>query len=220
MHYSIAVLSQKGGVGKSTLAQLVAQGYAANDYNVLLADMNSGQSSSIKWATVRRQSGILPAVVAKGFRSVTAVQQAAGDYDLVVYDGTPESNAQTLDIAKQADLVLLPSSTSIYDLDPQIVLAHELVTKGLPATSIFFVLCRLVVTEKDLNDAFAYIGQTPYKVMPAVLEEKTGYRIAAQLGKALTEVTIPSLKARSEALFGNITAALMKIKSPKNVKKV
>jgi len=217
MSYTIAVLSQKGGVGKSTLAQLVAQGYAANEYSVLLADMDAGQSSSVKWGAMRLNSAIQPAIEVKSFRTVAAVQHVAENYDLVVFDGAPQASAQTLEIARQADLILLPSNTSKFDMDPQISLAHELVAKGVSASRIYFVLSRIVSTEKDLQAAFDYIGQTPYRVMTAVLEEKTGYRAAAEQGKSLTETTIPTLKARCEALFGNVSAALMKIISYKKV---
>jgi chromosome partitioning protein len=211
MSYVIASIAQKGGVGKSSLAQLVAHGYAAEKYSVLLADMDSNQTSSVVWNKTRQENGIAPDITVQNFRSVLEASKAAADFDLTVFDGAPHATAQTLEIAQLSDLILLPVGASKYDLDPQIILAHELVGKGINKDRILFILCRVVATEKERQDVADYVAQTPFRLLPSFLEEKTGYRQAAEQGRAMTETNFKSLNARSLEIFGSITATLLKL---------
>lgn len=45
----IGIISQKRGVGKSTLARLLAREYSANKWMVKIADMDSRQGTSTRW---------------------------------------------------------------------------------------------------------------------------------------------------------------------------
>lgn len=210
MQYIIAVLGQKGGVGKSSLAQLIAQGYARAEYAVLLADMDEGQQSSVKWSQARMQNSTLPTITVKAFNNVAMALKESEAFSLCVFDGAPHATAQTKEIAKHADLILLPCNTSRYDMDPQINLAHELVRSGIEPIRIQFVLSRIVATKSDLAAAYAYIKEAGYSVCPDYLEEKTGYRQAAEQGRALTETIFKSLAARSQGVFGGISTSLLK----------
>ena len=58
MSVVIAVVSQKGGVGKSTLARLIAREYAAAKWNVKIADLDIGQGTSFNWQSRRLQHDI------------------------------------------------------------------------------------------------------------------------------------------------------------------
>lgn len=117
-----------------------------------------------------------------------------------------------------SDLILLPTNTSKFDLDPQINLAHELVRSGVKRDRIVFVFSRIVATPNDLGSAYVYIASAEYRALPAYLEEKTGYRHAAEQGKALTETSFKTLAERGQVLFGNISTSLLKV--IKNDKKI
>jgi ABC-type transport system involved in cytochrome bd biosynthesis fused ATPase/permease subunit len=45
----IGVVSQKGGVGKSTIARLIARELAAQDWEVKIADLDISQATSYHW---------------------------------------------------------------------------------------------------------------------------------------------------------------------------
>jgi cellulose biosynthesis protein BcsQ len=49
----IGVVSQKGGVGKSTVARLVAREFAAQNWSVKIADLDISQATSFKWRARR-----------------------------------------------------------------------------------------------------------------------------------------------------------------------
>jgi Flp pilus assembly CpaE family ATPase len=45
----VGIVSQKGGVGKSTLARLVAREYALAGWSVKIADLDVSQGTSFNW---------------------------------------------------------------------------------------------------------------------------------------------------------------------------
>src|SRR4051812_27237348 len=102
----VSCLSQKGGVGKSALARLVAYEYARRRKRVLLADLDALQSTSLEWAERRRAAGLLPAVPAQRFATMREAAKAGDKFELLVVDGPGFADRQTLGagLAPQARL--------------------------------------------------------------------------------------------------------------------
>src|SRR5438105_1268760 len=120
MVYFILVASQKGGVGKSALSQLIATGYANNGYSVLLADMDRQQQSSVLWDTWRSGNNLPEKVKVKSFGDVTDVLKVSSEYGLVVFDGAPHATIQTLEMAKLSNMIILPTPACKVDMEPQV----------------------------------------------------------------------------------------------------
>src|SRR5215203_4751375 len=66
----IGVVSQKGGVGKSTLARLTAREFATSGWNVKIADLDVSQGTSFNWQARRLQNTVEPAVAVERFGTV------------------------------------------------------------------------------------------------------------------------------------------------------
>lgn len=196
----IGVVSQKGGVGKSTLARLVAREYAAAGWTVKIADLDVSQSTSFAWQGRRLSQALSPEVAVEQFPSVAHALRIAQSYDLVIFDGAPHATAATKEIAQAADLIVLPTGLSLDDLEPTIRLAHELVQYGIPRAKLAIALCRIGDSPRELTEAQDYIRQTGYSLLPGALPEKTAYRRASDLGRTPAETTFPSLNKRAEEL--------------------
>jgi chromosome partitioning protein len=123
----IAVVSQKGGVGKSTCARLVAREYAQAGWNVKIADLDVSQGTSFDWHVRRLQQNLKPSLAVERFGTVDQALKAKAHHDLIVLDGAPHSTASTLKMVEASTLAVLPSGLSLEDLKPQVLLAHELV---------------------------------------------------------------------------------------------
>ncbi len=59
-----------------------------------------------------------------------------GNYGFVIFDGLPSTgdkstSAKTMEIGSMSNLIIIPGSSSIEDMEPQIDLAHELVKSGI-----------------------------------------------------------------------------------------
>lgn len=68
-----------------------------------------------------------PGVEVEPFRNIDEIESRKQRFDLIVMDGRPHSTAGTLRMAAAADLVVLPVDLSMDDLEPSVLLAHELV---------------------------------------------------------------------------------------------
>lgn len=200
----IGMISQKGGVGKSTLARLIAREYASAGWQVKIADLDVSQGTSTDWKQRREQSTLEPEVAVEPFRTTAQALKIKDMYDLIVFDGAPHSMAGTLEIARASSLVVLPTGLSLDDLRPSIMLAHELVDNAIPNEKIIFALCRVGDRENEIQEARTYIERAGYRCALGSLPEKTGYRRASDEGRALSEVTYKTLKERAEEVAQSI----------------
>ncbi len=66
----IGFVSQKGGVGKWTLARGVGREAAANGLPVKIADLDVQQGTSVKWYRRRREAGVEPIFSVESFKTV------------------------------------------------------------------------------------------------------------------------------------------------------
>lgn len=196
----IGVVAQKGGVGKSTIARLVAREYAANRWAVKIADMDLNQGTSTRWNQRRLQNGVQPEISVEQFRAVGAAIKAGDRFDLVVFDGAPHASKQTLEIALSSALVVLPTGIALDDLEPTVRLAQEL-KDHIPARRIGIALCRVGDSEAELAEAKQYLQVTKYFCLSGFLPERTGYRRASDLGRAATETAFPTLNRKADELI-------------------
>jgi chromosome partitioning protein len=105
----IAFVSQKGGVGKSTLARALAREAAASGLRVKIADLDPDQATIVDWHKVRTQRAIEPLLSVELFRTAAHALASADGYDLLVIDGPAKASSGTTEIAKRADLIVQPT---------------------------------------------------------------------------------------------------------------
>jgi chromosome partitioning protein len=204
----IGVIKQKGGVGASTLARMIAVNYSAAQWNVKIADMDTKQGTSTRWNGRRLSNEIEPNMNVQQFASVSSAVNQSNDFDLLVFDGAPHSSKQTLEIAKVSDLVLIPTGTSIDDLEPAILLCHELKAKGINMDNVYLVFCRVGNSLSELDESLQYVKQSRYNYFNTVMYEKTAVRRASDEGKAAIETKFKSINQTNDALLQNIVDKL------------
>ena len=184
-------------MSKSTLARLLAREFAVIGWNVKIADMDISQGTSFNWASRRLQNRIHPEIPVQQYGSVSKALAEAENLDLLVFDGAPHSTAGTKEIAKASDMVVIPTGLTLDDLEPAVLLAHELVKSGVQRKKIVLTLTRTGESASELQEARDYLDQTPYFVLGADLPEKTAYRKASDKGLALSETSFPTLRERA-----------------------
>lgn len=208
MSYVIGVVSQKGGVGKSTLARLLAVECAAGGLRVKIADLDALQATSTKWAERRASAGVKPEVESQTFENVKAALEQAQSYDVFIVDGAPHASVETRAVARAADLVVIPTGQSVDDLYPSVMLAHDLLRDGIGREKIAFALSRVTDSTKETRAARIYLeDKAKYKVLKGDVPFRTGYAAASDEGKALSETAFPSLNKRAQELAQSIVDA-------------
>ena len=196
----IGFISQKGGVGKSTLARGLAREAAANGLSVKLADLDTQQGTSVDWYRRRLDVGAEPIFSVESFKTASQALKLADQFDFLLLDGPARASTATLEIARAAVLVVQPSGSSLDDLRPAILTFHELVREGVPRERLAFALCR-VGTDAEELEARSYISQAGYHVLAGSLQERPSYRQASNVGLSITETRYPQLNRRADILI-------------------
>jgi chromosome partitioning protein len=209
----VGIVSQKGGVGKSTLARLIAREFAAQDWQVKIADLDISQATSFHWRSRRLQRALEPDISVEQYGRVDQALKIAEQYDLLILDGAPHATQATLQIAKASHLVLLPTGLAIDDLQPGVQLAHELV-HHIPRQQLVFALCRVGSSQPEIDEARQYLREAGYAVLQGELPEKAAYRRASDEGRAATETYFPSLNRRAEVVAQSVVNRLASLTVP------
>lgn len=113
---TIALLSQKGGSGKTTLSLNLAIAAARSKHSTVVIDLDPQQSAS-RWARLRKVDN--PVIVSGHAPNLSTLltQAREGGANLAVIDTAPKSESASLVAAKAADLLLIPCQPSSLDLD-------------------------------------------------------------------------------------------------------
>jgi chromosome partitioning protein len=203
----VAFVSQKGGVGKSTLARALASVAAHGGLKVTLADLDRQQQTLMQWQRARKADNASPKITVAAFDGVSEALAAAGHADLLILDTPGHVNRSTLDIARHTHLIVQPTGASADDLHPTALTFHELVGAGVPKSRMVAALCRLL-SEDEEEAARSYLADAGYEALPGWIPESASYRLAQNHGRSVTETIEKSLNAHADALM---EALLMKV---------
>lgn len=209
----VALLNQKGGTGKTTLAVHLAGELALQGRRVLLVDADP-QASALDWAETRSRAGHARLFGCIGLPRETLhreIPDLERSVDHVVIDGPPRVTALVRSAMLACDLVLVPVQPSAYDVwASQAVL--ELLTEAQvykPGLKALFVVNRQVVRSVIAREVRAAIGQLNISVLQGGLAQRVAFAETAGSGRLVRELDAHSAAAREVAsvtaeLFGSM----------------
>ena len=193
----IAFISQKGGVGKSTLARAVSIETRKQKLKVLLADCDPQQATSYEWNKINQK------VNCQVFNSVKEIWPLSTKYDLILIDAPARASKGTLEIAQKANLIIQPVGASNDDLMPAVKEFNALRKAGIKKKKLLFVLSRLS-TPKEAEAIKEYLKDTDYSFTTNYLLEKTSYKQVQNEGKSISEVNYKTLRNQAKELVNEI----------------
>jgi len=206
----VSFVSQKGGVGKSTLARTLLA-VAGDSMRTRLADLDPQQASVIEWEKTRERNDAGPPCEVVAYETASDAIDQSGDVELLIIDAPARTSRATLEIAQRSHLVVQPTGASADDLRPAVLLFHELIKAGVPRERLVAAVCR-VLTETEEAAARAYMQAAGYEVLEGSILEHSGYRQAQNRGHAITETRIAKLNQRADdlmsALLRKVTEAV------------
>ena len=195
--HTIAVISQKGGAGKTTLALHLAAAAHAAGQEALILDTDP-QATASTWATWRKEAE--PDVVDCASPPLLARkldQAKALGAELVVIDTPPHADGMAVAACRLADLVLIPCRPRSLDL-AAIQLTADLVRAGGKAGFVVFT-AGPVRAPKLYAEAEELVREFGLDVAPARLCDRAAYHHATAAGRVAPELE-PNGKAAAEVL--------------------
>jgi len=196
--YTVAMLSQKGGTGKTTLALHLAVAAEKAGQRAVVIDLDP-QASAAEWKDSRQ--GETPVVVpVPSTRLPQAVQAAQdGGADLALIDTAPYAGDVALAAAEAADLVLIPCRAGILDLRAIGTTARVVKVAGKTA----YVVLNAVPPRASsiLADARAAVAVHGLEVAPVALRQRAAYAHALTAGQTAQEYEPQGKAAEEMATF-------------------
>lgn len=183
----IAVLNQKGGSGKTTIATHFARALQLEGADVLLVDSDP-QGSARDWAAAHEEQpvsvvGIDRPIIEKSLKSI-------GRKDYIVIDGAPQIESLAVSAIKAADFVLIPVQPSPYDvwatsdLVDLVKARIEIMEGGLGSA---FVISRAIKGTRIGNEITAALAEYGLPVLTSRVTQRVIYPTSAATGQTVFE---------------------------------
>jgi chromosome partitioning protein len=181
---TVAILSQKGGTGKTTLALHLAVAAETAGHRTVVIDLDP-QASAAAWKDSRPGDTpvVVPVPAARLPQALHAAQE--GGADLVVIDTAPHASEVALAAAEAAHLVLIPCRAGILDIRAIGRTARVVKLAGKAA----YVVLNAVPPHAShvLADARAAVALHELAVAPMALRQRAAYAHALTAGQTAQE---------------------------------
>ena len=196
----LALLNQKGGVGKTTLALAIAGEWAMQGRRVILIDADP-QGSALDWSEMRAREGLPRLFSVIGLARDTLHREApalARDADLVVIDGPPRVAGLMRSALLATDMVLIPVQPSPFDGWASAEMLALISEARIYRPEL---VARFVLNRCGARTVLArHTAETLADHDPPALASRIGQRIAfaaaAQSGRIVRELDHESVAAR------------------------
>ena len=202
----VALISQKGGSGKSTLSIHLATEAARSGKRALLIDLDP-QGNAVRWAG-RRGNDLPPDVSAESPAALEGLVEDAEreGYDLLVFDTAPNADRTALRAAKAADLIFIPCRPSQFDIE---AIGATLDLCEVAKRQAVVVLNAAPIRSRVVEEAREAIAGRKATVCPVIIRERVALRHCMPDGMVAAELDPTSAAAKEiTALYKHMSACL------------
>ena len=194
--YIIAIIGQKGGTGKTTVAVSLAATAAKIGLAVAVVDIDP-QANAANWKDRRAADDlvVLAAPAARLTQTIEAAKKSGAD--LVIIDSPGKNDSVAIAAARVADIVLIPSRGNMFDMETLPAVRDLLHGAGNPSAFVLYNGIhpqgnRIADELKALTMKFCGLPACPVH-----LSQRASYAEAADTGQSLQEID-PTGKAAAE----------------------
>ena len=113
------------------------------------------------------------------------------------------ADVTTLNAAHASDLMILTTDTNVFELEPTVMLMHELSAAGLGEDRVAIALTKVLDAKRD-GEARAYLAEAGYQALPVALMFNKAAHDAGNDGHAVTELRPDSIAEQAKQFFRGI----------------
>jgi chromosome partitioning protein len=191
----LSLVSQKGGVGKTTLATALAVAGYQDGKQVVLVDLDPQASASF-WMDTRKDDALaVTSAPASRLQHVLGAAKDAGA-DLAIVDTPPFAKDIAFEAAERADFVLIPTRPAVLDV-MAMTRTIELIRNFQRPAAVVLTFCP--PTGKEIEDTEGAIRALGVELCPVRIGTRIAYSRAQQSGQAAQEFD-PQGKAAAEVI--------------------
>jgi chromosome partitioning protein len=182
----IAVLNQKGGCGKTTIAINLTHSLQNQGYKTLLVDSDP-QGSARDW-NAENDGKIIPVIGLDRVSLANDIEAIKNGYDFIVIDGAPSVAKLAAAAVKIADFILIPVQPSPWDIWAtadlvDIIKARQEVTEGKPIAA--FIVSRVIKNTKLSTEVVEALRQYELPVLNSYTTQRVIYPTSASEGQTV-----------------------------------
>lgn len=209
----VALLNQKGGVGKTTLALHIAGKWARQGKRVIVIDADP-QGSALDWSEQRSREALPRLFGVVGLARDTLHREApelARDADHVVIDGPPRVAGLMRSALLAADVVLIPALPSPFDgwASAEMLKLLEEARIFRPQLVARFALNRCGARTVIARETAAALAEHDPPVLATRIGQRVVFADAARTGRLAAEIDANSSAAREIAALSAEIEGLM-----------
>jgi chromosome partitioning protein len=209
----VALLNQKGGVGKTTLALHLAGQWASEGKRVTVIDADP-QGSALDWSEQRAREGHprLFGVVELAHDTLhREAPELARDVDHIVIDGPPRVAGLMRSALLATDVVLIPVQPSPLDgwasAEMLSLLGEARIYR--PELAARFVLNRCSARTVIARETAAALADHDPPVLAATIGQRIGFAEAAQSGRLASELAQAQIAASEIAALAAAISGIL-----------
>ena len=190
---TIAIISQKGGAGKTTLSVHLATAAAIAGHKAAIIDLDP-QGTAASWGD-RRQADAPEVVSGQASRLSFLIEAAQiNGADFLILDTAPNADQTALRAAQAADVVLIPCRAATFDLE---AIKATLTLSQLAQRPSFVVLNAIPPRSGIGREAADGLTSQGAQVAPAMLSQRAAFTHGVIDGRTAQEFE-PAGKAAEE----------------------
>lgn len=204
----VAIINEKGGSGKTTLAINLACKLSNEGDSVLFVDSDPQKSGEV-FVEIRKNEGLAQAFkyIAEKDNLIALLKKSVEKFDSIVIDTGGRDSKEMRESLSVADMVLIPVYPSQYDLsvlNNMLYLIEKAREMGNKDLKCFIVMSR-AFTNASLKNKIAEFKELLSSkekqyitLLDSVLYDREAFRMATTQGLGITEMNAPQNKAKNE----------------------
>lgn len=198
-----AVISQKGGQGKTTIATGFAVEASAAGASVVILDTDDRQGTASYWENARVADDVTVVSTGIAVLPLNLGKAQKGGADLAIIDTPANSRDVATQAAEAAQFVIVPVVPRPYDIASVLQTITQMKHAGTPFA---IVLSQVKHTGSEADEAAALFAEAGVTVLKARLYDRKDFSNASAFGQSPVEYD-PKGKAAAEmrAVFAEVS---------------